>query len=30
MIFEGTAKIANLLSSFCPNTVDLKGKQLHG
>lgn len=30
VIFEGTAKIANLLSSFCPNAVDLKGKQLHG
>ena len=30
VIFEGTARIANLLTSFCPNTVDLKGKQLHG
>lgn len=30
VIFEGTAKIANLLSSFCPNAVELKGKQFHG
>ena len=30
VIFEGTAKIANLLASFCPNATDLKGKQLHG
>ena len=29
-IFEGTAKIANLLTSFCSNTVGLKGKTLHG
>ena len=26
VIFEGTAKIANLLASFCPNTQDIKGK----
>ena len=30
VIFEGTARIANLLASFCKNSVDLKGKQLHG
>lgn len=30
VIFEGTARIANLLTSFCQNSVDLKGKQLHG
>ena len=30
VIFEGTAKIANLLASFCPNAKDLKGKIFHG
>lgn len=30
VIFEGTAKIANHLALFCPNTVELKGKQFHG
>ncbi len=30
VIFEGTARIANLLASFCQNSVDLKGKQFHG
>lgn len=29
-IFEGTAKIANLLASFCPNAHDIKGKAFHG
>ena len=29
-VFEGTAKIANLLSSFCPKAKDLKGKIFHG
>ncbi len=30
VIFEGTAKIAKNLASFCPNAVDLKGKAFHG
>ena len=30
VIFEGTAKIAKNLSSFCPNAFDLKGKLFHG
>lgn len=29
-IFEGTARIANLLASFCPNATDIKGKAFHG
>ncbi|MBO5009746.1 MAG: hypothetical protein J6D20_03480 [Clostridia bacterium] len=29
-IFEGTAKIANLLASFCQNSHDIKGKVFHG
>lgn len=29
-VFEGTARIANLLASFCNNTVELKGKIFHG
>lgn len=29
-VFEGTARIASLIASFCPNAVDLKGKQFHG
>lgn len=29
-IFEGTAKIAKLLSSFCPNAKDIKDKNFHG
>ena len=29
-IFEGTAKIANLISSFCGSGKSLKGKLLHG
>ena len=30
VIFEGTAKIANLIASFCPKAKDLKGKIFHG
>lgn len=30
VIFEGTAKIAKNLASFCPNAQDLKGKSFHG
>ena len=30
VIFEGTAKIAKNLASFCPNAQDLKGKTFHG
>ncbi|MBO5206363.1 MAG: hypothetical protein J6C09_02140 [Clostridia bacterium] len=30
VIFEGTAKIAKNLVSFCPNAQDLKGKTFHG
>ena len=29
-IFEGTAKVANLIASFCENGKSLKGLQLHG
>lgn len=29
-IFEGTARIGKLLTSFCPNAHDLKGKDFHG
>ena len=29
-IFESTARIANLLASFCPNARDVKGKPFHG
>ena len=29
-IFEGTAKAANLIASFCENGKSLKGKVLHG
>ncbi len=29
-IFEGTAKLANLLTSFCSNAHDIKGKLFHG
>lgn len=29
-VFEGTAKVAKLISSFCPGTKDLKGKIFHG
>ena len=29
-IFEGTAKVANLLASFCENGKTLKGKTFHG
>ena len=29
-IFEGTAKVASLIASFCPNGKSLKGKILHG
>ena len=30
VIFEGTARIAKLIASFCPNGSTLKGEQLHG
>ena len=30
VIFEGTARIANLISSFCPSSQNLKGKIFHG
>ena len=30
VLFEGTAKIAKLLASFCQNTENLKGKEFHG
>lgn len=30
VIFEGTAKLAKLLSSLCPNAHDIKGKPFHG
>ena len=29
-IFEGTAKLAKLLASLCPNAHDIKGKPFHG
>lgn len=29
-IFEATARIGKLLTSFCPNAHDLKGKDFHG
>lgn len=29
-IFEGTAKLAKLLASLCPNAHDIKGKTFHG
>ena len=29
-IFEGTAKVAKLIASFCPNAGQLKGAQFHG
>ena len=29
-IFEGTAKIARLCASFCPNAVNMKGQVFHG
>ena len=29
-IFEGTARLGKLLTSFCPNAHDLKGKDFHG
>ena len=29
-IFEGTAKLAKLLTSLCPNAHDIKGKPFHG
>ena len=29
-IFEGTAKVANLIASFCQNGKSLKGQTLHG
>ena len=29
-IFEGTAKVANLIASFCENGKSLKGQTLHG
>ena len=29
-IFEGTAKIARLCASFCPNAVNMKGQTFHG
>ena len=29
-IFEGTARLASLLTSFCPNAHDIKGKAFHG
>ena len=29
-IFEGTAKVANLIASFCENGKSLKGQILHG
>lgn len=30
VIFEGTARIAKLIASFCPNGASLKGETLHG
>ena len=30
VIFEGTSRAAKLLSSLCPNTSNLKGKEFHG
>ena len=30
VIFEGTARIAKLVASFCPNGAALKGEVLHG
>lgn len=30
VIFEGTARIAKLVASFCPNGASLKGEVLHG
>lgn len=30
VIFEGTARIANLLASFCPCAKELKGQKFHG
>ena len=30
IIFEGTARIAKLIASFCPNGATLKGEVLHG
>lgn len=30
LIIEGTARLANLLTSFCPNAHDIKGKPFHG
>ena len=30
VIFEGTAKVAKLVASFCPNGATLKGAVLHG
>lgn len=30
VIFEGTARIAKLIASFCQNGASLKGAQLHG
>lgn len=30
VIFEGTAKLASLLSSFCAGAHDIKGKTFHG
>lgn len=30
VIFEGTARIAKLVASFCPNGATLKGQTLHG
>ena len=30
VIFEGTAKIAKLLNSFCPNAENMKGQIFHG
>ncbi len=30
VIFEGTSRIAGLITSFCPNAVNLKGKIFHG
>ena len=30
VIFEGTAKVANLIAAFCEGGIGLKGKKLHG
>ena len=30
VIFEGTARVAKLVASFCPNGATLKGQELHG